>query len=241
MATGASLEIDIREKRFAVLTDPLFRGLKLSVAPSATVALVGPSGVGKSSLLRLIAGVDNDYDGTIMVDGTAAARAATPGFVFQDPRLLPWLSASANVRAVRADITNAEASDLLSEVGLSGFENALPHELSGGMQRRVALARSLAIRPKLLLLDEPFVSLDRKLAHELHRVFARLIDTYRPTVVMVSHDADDAARLANRVIVLEGKPAQVSHDVSLDGVPGARDEAEIGRIAAQIHGETELA
>ncbi len=139
MAHGPRVTIDIAEKRFAAMAGPLLVDFRLTVEPSTVVALVGPSGVGKSSLSRMIAGVDRDYSGSIIIDGLDAASAPPAGFVFQDARLLPWLTAVDNIRAVRRETTEAEAIALLRRVGLKGYENAYPHQLSGGMQRRVAL------------------------------------------------------------------------------------------------------
>ncbi len=231
MASGARVEIDIASKRFSNMAEPVLEGLKLTVEPSTTLALIGPSGAGKSTLLRLIAGIDRDFDGQVMVNGKAAHVAETPGFVFQDPRLLPWLTAEDNIRAVRADITRDAAVELLHEVGLKGFESALPHQLSGGMQRRVALARALALSPRVLLLDEPFVSLDRKLARELHKVFLKVIKSYRPTVILVSHDIEDVAQLADRIVLLSGQPAQVKSELVVPGKAGDRDVAAIAGIS----------
>lgn len=234
MATGANVNITLAKKRFGAGQPPLFAGLELSVEAGSRLALVGASGVGKSSLLRMIAGLDRDFSGSILVDGTPAHRAETPGFVFQDPRLLPWLSATQNIAAIADREGVADPAELLSEVGLKGFENALPHELSGGMQRRVALARALSIKPKLLLLDEPFVSLDKPLAQDLHRLLHRLLEAYRPTVIMVSHDEEDAARLADRVIVLAGRPARIADDISFDTPAERRSDAQITAAARQV-------
>lgn len=227
MAPGPGLILDIAEKRFPEAGTPLLAGLRLDIAPSSVVALVGPSGVGKSTLLRMIAGIDRDFSGSVLVDDVAAHAAPTPGFVFQDPRLLPWLTAAQNVMAVAPAMTRQAACAALDRVGLADATDLFPHQLSGGMQRRVALARAFSVNARLLLLDEPFVSLDRELVAEMHRLFARLVTETRPTVVFVSHLADDAARLADRAILLAHRPARVIADIQLVVPPSARDEAAV--------------
>jgi|AntAceMinimDraft_1070359.scaffolds.fasta_scaffold04943_7 NitT/TauT family transport system ATP-binding protein/sulfonate transport system ATP-binding protein len=234
MAPGIAVSIDIRAKRFDGATGLLFDGLRIDVSEGEVLALVGPSGVGKSSLLRMIAGLDADFDGEITVFGQPASEAGPPGFVFQDPRLLPWLGAAANIRAVSPATTMSEAVSLLGEMGLSGFETALPGSLSGGMQRRVALARALAVQPRLMLLDEPFVSIDRKLVRELHDVIGRIAEQRRPTMVLVSHDPEDAARLADRVIQLQGRPARVIAQTQVDTPRADRNPARVLEIVAQL-------
>lgn len=232
MATGARLSIAVRRKAFGGV--PVLGPIALEVAASETVCLLGPSGVGKSTLLRLVAGIDRDFEGQIAVDGLAPARAPVPGFVFQDPRLLPWATALGNLLAVAPEAGEARARALLAAVGLAGSEGALPRMLSGGMQRRVALARALAVAPRLLLLDEPFVSLDRALVRELHALVLRLAAGAGPTVLLVSHSAEDAARLAHRVVVLGGRPARVLREERLPGEPARRGEAEVAAIAATL-------
>ena len=225
MATGPGLNLAIDEKRFAGAPAALFVDLRLAIEPSSVVALVGPSGIGKSTLLRMIAGIDTDFSGTISIDGVRAASAPTPGFVFQDPRLLPWLTAIDNIRAADPQCTTAQAIEALERVGLKGASLLYPHQLSGGMQRRVALARALVVNARLLLLDEPFVSLDRSLVAEIHDLFRRIIVESRPTVLFVSHLTDDAARLADRAILLDRMPATVVADIALPVAPGERDAA----------------
>lgn len=229
MATGPRLTINIRVKRFEAAPAALFENLCLDVAPSSVVALVGPSGIGKSTLLRLIAGIDTAFDGSIEIDGVRAAAASTPGFVFQDPRLLPWLTASDNIRAASPGCSEQEARAALQRVGLATSGSLYPHQLSGGMQRRVALARALVVNARLLLLDEPFVSLDRTLVGEMHLLFSRLVAEGRPTVVFVSHLTDDAARLADRAILLDHRPARIVADIALPIPPAARDAAVLGQ------------
>jgi len=208
MAHGPGLTISIAEKRFPGADAPLFADFRLDIAPGSVVALHGPSGVGKSTLLRLIAGIDRDLTGSITVAGVPAHQASPPGFVFQDPRLLPWLTARDNIRAAHPAMSRQTADAALARVGLAAAANAWPHALSGGMQRRVALARALATNPHYLLLDEPFVSLDRALVSEMHDLLADIIATSGATVLFASHLPDDAARLANRVITLAGRPAR---------------------------------
>lgn len=208
MAHGPGLNIAIAEKRFPGADTPLFADFHLDIAPGSVVALHGPSGVGKSTLLRLIAGIDRDVTGRITVGGVSAHEAPPPGFVFQDPRLLPWLTARDNVRAADPAMTRQTADAALARVGLAAAADAWPHALSGGMQRRVALARALATNPHYLLLDEPFVSLDRALVTDMHDLLADITATSGATVLFASHLPDDAARLANRVITLAGRPAR---------------------------------
>jgi ABC-type nitrate/sulfonate/bicarbonate transport system ATPase subunit len=220
------LSIAINEKRFGE-GPALFSDFRLEVAAGSVVALLGPSGVGKSSLVRMVAGIDSAFDGSITIDGLPAADAPPPGLVFQDPRLLPWLSAIDNVRASDARMRRETAEAALGRVGLAERGEAFPHQLSGGMQRRVAMARALEVNAELLLLDEPFVSLDRVLADEMQGLVAGLIAAGKPTVLLVTHLAEDAARLADRVIVLEGRPARIVADVPLPVPCSARDRASI--------------
>lgn len=238
-AQALGVRLRITEKRFRHDAVPLFEGLELDIAPAETVALIGPSGVGKSTLIRMIAGIDTNWRGELTVGGVASDKAAVPGFVFQEPRLLPWLDAAENVRVADPAMTREAAIAGLADLGLEGKETLLPGELSGGMQRRVALARALAVAPGLLLLDEPFVSLDRKLVRELQEVVAGIVVTHRPTMILVSHDPADAARLAQRVLQLDGRPARFIGDVFLDTPPEDRDAGTVREMSDWLEGWAE--
>lgn len=184
----SALDLHIRAKRFGdamVLHD-----LRLQIADGEIVAITGRSGIGKTTLLNIIAGLDVTFDGTVSIDPPDGAI----GHVFQEPRLLPWRTVTENL-CLMARITAAEAEDWLNAVGLSGQGSKVPGQLSLGMQRRVAVARALAIKPAILLLDEPFASLDQETAAELRGLLGRLFAEHRTTTLMVTHDMAELSGL----------------------------------------------
>lgn len=233
MANGPALGLSIDRFAFGAGA-PLLQGFRLDVAPGETLALIGASGVGKTTLLRILAGVETAFTGQALVDGVAASRSPVPGMVFQDARLLPWLTCEANLRAVRPGLSSAEIEQALAQVGLSGLAAVWPRQLSGGMQRRLGLARALCVNPQLLLLDEPFVSLDRAVVRELQALVGDLIARNRPTAILVSHDPEDAARLADRVVLIAGRPARILADLTLHPDPGRRTRAQIAALIDRI-------
>jgi len=193
---------------------PVLGGIDLDVAPSEIVAVVGPSGCGKTTLLRLVAGLDTRYHGEIKVgDELICGPHPAVGLVFQEPRLFPWLDVASNVAFGLHDRESPRARELVSDaldaVDLSAFGGALPKELSGGMAQRVALARSLVTEPQVLLLDEPFNALDAFTRMRLQDHLLAAWRRYRPTLVLVTHDLDEAAYLADRVFVLGERPGRV--------------------------------
>jgi NitT/TauT family transport system ATP-binding protein len=223
------------------------RHVDLTVDQGEFLAVVGRSGCGKSTLLRLIAGLLKPTAGRIRIDGTPVTGPRRDvALMFQRPALLPWRSVLDNVM-LPAEIfgwprreRRRQAAELLDKVGLAGFEKRLPHELSGGMQQRVAICRALIQRPRLLLMDEPFSALDaltrEELAVELQRIHMQL----HTTVVFVTHAISEAVLLADRVVVLSSRPGQVRKVVDVD-IPrprslgmGAHVDA-VARSSAELH------
>ncbi|TCJ99690.1 ABC transporter ATP-binding protein [Nocardia alba] len=198
--------------------------IDLTIAPGQFVALLGRSGSGKSTLLRALAGLDYDVDGA----GTLRIPAKT-SVVFQDSRLLPWQRVLPNVLYGQPRSRRAAGERVLAEVGLAGRERAWPRELSGGEQQRVSLARSLVGEPDLLLADEPFGALDALTRIKMHALLRDLISRHRPTVLLVTHDVDEAVALADRVIVLDD--GRLSLDIPVE-LSGERDPSlpAFGRI-----------
>jgi sulfonate transport system ATP-binding protein len=194
---------------------PVLAGVEIDVDACEIIALVGPSGCGKSTLLRLISGLDTNYEGRISV-GQREVRGPDPavGVVFQEPRLFPWLSLTDNVAFGLPDRGGPRARQVVQEtldvVGLGGFAKALPKQLSGGMAQRAALARALVTEPQVLLLDEPFNALDAFTRMRLQDHLLAAWTRYRPTLLLVTHDLDDAVYLADRVVLLSDRPARVS-------------------------------
>jgi sulfonate transport system ATP-binding protein len=192
--------------------------LNLDIASGDILAIVGGSGCGKSTLLRLIAGLDLPTEGKIKVDGERiTAPHPAIGMIFQEPRLLPWLTVEKNIGFGIDQLPKAEQemriAQALSLIGLEGYGKRLPRELSGGQAQRVAIARALVARPKVLLLDEPFSALDPITRHELHNQMIDLWKAYKPTLVMVTHDAEEAVYLADRVIVMAPNPGRIADEI----------------------------
>jgi ABC-type nitrate/sulfonate/bicarbonate transport system ATPase subunit len=212
-------------------------GVNLAIAPNTFTALVGPSGCGKTTLLHIIAGLDTEYEGEF----ASRAAAGDVAFLFQEPRLLPWLSAQANLafiqeaRGVPRKQAMATAKQFLDLVGLSGFERQFPSQLSGGMQQRVAMARALMVNPAIMLMDEPFASLDELTARRLRMELLRLYQENPHTVIFVTHNVTEAAYLADRVIVLGRNPGSIVADISVD-LPRPRDYdgPEVAKVARAI-------
>ena len=190
--------------------------LELDLPAGGFTAIVGPSGAGKSTLLNLLGGLDTEFDGRLTwSDASAATRGAAGrvGYCFQDPRLMPWLSVQRNLELVlpRRSDARARALELLRRVGLAGRETEYPGALSGGMQRRAALARAMGVQPSLLLLDEPFASLDAPTAADLRNLLLELWRGERPAVVLVTHDLSEALHLADEVLFLCSDPGRIVH------------------------------
>jgi sulfonate transport system ATP-binding protein len=213
-------------------------GVDIEIDEGEIVALVGPSGCGKSTLLRLISGLDTDYAGEVRV-GDRVVRGPDPavGVVFQEPRLFPWLTLTDNVAFGLGDRGTPRARDLVREtldvVGLAGFADALPKQLSGGMAQRAALARALVTEPQLLLLDEPFNALDAFTRMRLQDHLLAAWRRYRPTLLLVTHDLDEAVYLADRVILLSSRPSRVS-DVIPVVPPRPRDRRDPTLAALRV-------
>lgn len=223
---GAGSSLDLRgvSHRFALEGAPLdvLDAIDLRVGAGEFVALLGPSGCGKSTLLRLVAGLDPPSEGELFADGEPIAGPhPSRVVVLQDPTLYPWRTVSANVAlgleargVLRAQ--RARVGETLRLVGLSEFANAWPHQLSGGMAQRVALARALVNEPRLLLLDEPLGKLDSLTRLSMQRELIALRERSGFSVLMVTHDVEEALLMADRVIVFSDRPARIKADLKID-------------------------
>ena len=234
---GAAIQLRQVGKRFRAGQGdrlPVLEGVSFDVAPGEFLCLVGPSGCGKSTLLDLIAGLTLADAGSILIDGRPVAGPGLDrGIVFQQYALFPWKTAAGNVefgleaagvdRAARRD----RARHFLHLVGLAGFEDYYPHQLSGGMKQRVAIARALSWDPGILLMDEPFAALDAQTRESLQDELLRLWRETGKTIVFITHGIEEAVYLGQRVLVMGARPGRIRHEVRID-LDRGRDDRETG-------------
>jgi len=225
MAHAGTLSIRQLSKQYEVKGERLdvLEEISLDIAPGAFVSIVGSSGCGKSTLLRLIIGLEQDYQGEILLDnerirGTNLNR----GIVFQEHRLFPWLTVAGNIGLglLNSGLTEGQRRFSVQEhielVGLKGFETAYPYQLSGGMAQRVAIARALVNRPEVLLLDEPFGALDAMTRTHLQQELQRIWQAEGITMILVTHDVEEAVYLGDQVVVMEPRPGRIRRIVPVD-------------------------
>lgn len=243
-ATGA-ISIQQVSKTYARAGEPplpVLSDISLDIKAGEFISIVGSSGCGKSTLLRLLIGLENSFEGNILLDGQPLKGTSLErGIVFQDHRLFPWLSVRDNVRiALQNSNLSKQAQDKtidehLGLVGLTAFQNAYPSQLSGGMSQRVAIARSLVNRPKILLLDEPFGALDALTRSNLQQELQRIWQTEKITMIIVTHDVEEAVFLGDRVVVMQPNPGRIKRIVPIDiSHPRQRDNIRLTAIKNEI-------
>lgn len=234
--------LDLLEIRKAYGDTRVLEGVALSLAPGEVVSLLGPSGCGKSTLLRIAAGLDDDFQGTVErnpilgfgPDGENG-RSGGIGVVFREPRLLPWLTVAQNVGFADGWLEDEHwVERLLADVGLAGCGGLLPKQLSGGMAQRAAIARGLYGRPQVLLLDEPFSAVDAFTRMRLRDLLQDVVQNYEISVLLVTHDLDEAFYLADRVLLMGGRPGHIRREFH---VPLARPRDRRAVELAYLRGE----
>jgi ABC-type nitrate/sulfonate/bicarbonate transport system ATPase subunit len=219
------LEVSIQSKVFATpgrAPRQILADIAFNAVPGEILAILGPSGIGKSSILRIVLGLDHNFQGSVR------RPPGRIGVMFQEPRLPPWLTVAENLRLVQPD---ANVSGLLEEVMLPGVEAQLPSALSLGMARRASFARALAVDPQMLVLDEPFASLDRNLGGDLCIRVAERARRFGTLVLLTTHDLDQALTMATRVLLLAGSPATLAADIV---VPNHADGVAITRLRQNL-------
>lgn len=225
-------------EQFQVLKD-----INLTVREGEFICIVGASGCGKSTLLRTIAGLDIDYDGEVVVDGKRVTKPEkTRGMVFQEHRLFPWLNIEENISYVLNEGTKEEKQKKVQEhielVGLKGFEKAYPKQLSGGMAQRAGIARALVNQPEILLLDEPFGALDAFTKIQMQQEVKRIHKTEGKTMILVTHDIDEAVYLADRIVVMSSRPGTIKRIVDVElAEPRNRNNEEFLAVRKLIFNE----
>lgn len=233
MAHAGTLEINHVSKKFFVeeRENLVLDDVSLSVKPGEFISIIGTSGCGKTTLLRLIVGLESDYQGDILLDGRKLnGPSINRGIVFQDHRLFPWLTVEKNVGLGINGKSEEEKREIVKShielVGLKGFEKCYPHQLSGGMSQRAAIARSLVNRPEILLLDEPLGALDALTRMYMHKELERIWQTEGITMIMVTHDVEEAIYLSDKIYVMSSHPGRLQKVINVP-LPRPRDRASI--------------
>jgi ABC-type nitrate/sulfonate/bicarbonate transport system ATPase subunit len=250
---ASSVQVQKVSKSFPAPDDPLTRRqalstISLSIAPGEFVSLIGPSGCGKSTLLRLIAGLDIPDSGELSIGSDPINEpSAERGLVFQDPNLFPWLTVRHNIeaglvaRGVLREKRN-EVDEFMRLVGLEAFADAYPHHLSGGMAQRVALARALINHPKVLLLDEPLGALDAFTRMRMQDEVLRLWENRRTTMLLVTHDIDEAIYMSARILIMTPAPGRIDRIIEIDLTrPRDRTSDSFLRLRSEILDHLHLA
>ena len=239
-AADAVLRVDVRAKRYRTGDGSTLHALgsvRFALARGSFTCIVGPSGCGKSTTLALVLGLDDDYEGEVRLEAEGPVAA-----VFQEPRLLPWRSVEDNVRLALPDARrDAPLDTLFDALDLDAHRGFFPAELSLGLARRAALARAFALEPALIVLDEPFVSLDGATAARLRELLVALWRARPTTALMVTHDLDEAVLLADRVLVFGASPATILGEVRLDAPRAGRDAAWRAAAVARVEAAADAA
>lgn len=223
------------------------KNINLDIRNNELVCVLGPSGCGKTTLLRLIAGLQDPTSGEIILNGKVVeAPGSDRGMVFQEFALYPWRTVKKNIefgleiKKITAEERDAISKRLIETVGLTGFENTRPNELSGGMKQRVGIARALAIDPAILLMDEPFGALDAQTRNQMQKELLRIWKETKKTILFVTHSVDEAVFLADRVIVLTRRPSEIREIFNIDLVrPRDRADPEFLALRKKILSELE--
>jgi len=237
-----ALDIAIKNKCYDNIDAVVLKDINFSVKPGEFVAIIGPSGCGKSTLLNMLCGLEESSEQKLLCNGKAinGDESHKLGYIFQQPRLMPWLTVQENLQLVlptpkhetQHKSQHEQIDDLLNQVGLSGKGSYFPKQLSGGMQRRVAIARAFAVNPELILLDEPFNSLDAPTAAKLRQLLVELCQNRGSTVIFVTHDLSEAIYLADRIVFMSNTPTSIIHQIEID-LPKPRQEGGSKELAWQ--------
>ncbi|MHA7966942.1 ABC transporter ATP-binding protein [Paenibacillus sp. CAU 1782] len=221
MSATGRLELSEVSKSFrSAKVNHVLDNIGLNVEPGQFVTIIGPSGCGKSTLLKIIAGLDSDYQGSVLLNGAdAGGPSRKKGFIFQEHRLFPWLTVEENIAAnesLRVPEIRRRVDEMIALVRLDGFRRAYPKELSGGMSQRVAIARALMQNPEVLLLDEPFGALDAFTRAHMQEALLDIWRRNRTTMLLVTHDLDEAVFLAEKIVVMDARPGRIKGIITND-------------------------
>lgn len=228
------LDIAIKDKYYPNSSSVVLKDVQFSVKSGEFIAIIGPSGCGKTTLLNMLSGLEDASEQKLLYNSKSFnnSKEHQLGYVFQQPRLMPWLTVKENLQLVLPSTQHQIIETLLSQVGLANKGSFYPKQLSGGMQRRVAIARAFAVNPDLILLDEPFNSLDVPTAAKLRLLLVNLCKSRGSTVIFVTHDLSEAVYLADRIIFMGNSPSSIIHQETIE-LPKPRQESGSAELAWQ--------